>query len=77
MDLSFEILAKPYRKFLAARVRVEPEHFEHLAPLYLTADFLGRHGIDPNPANYELVYRHQVLEEQALEPLVEQLVHSP
>ena len=77
MDLSFEILAKPYRKFLAARVRVEPEHFEHLAPLYLTADFLGRHGIDPNPANYELVYRHQVLEEQALEPLVEQLVRSP
>ena len=77
MDLSFETLAKPYRKFLRSRTRAQPELFEHLAPLYLTADFLGRHGIDPNPANYELVYRHHVLEEQALDPVIEQLVHSP
>ncbi len=77
MDVSFEMLARRYRKFVRARTRGEPELFEHLAPLYLTADFLGRHGIDPNPGNYELVYRHQVLEDQALDPVIEQLVHSP
>ena len=77
MDLSFEILAKPYRKFVRARKRAQPEVFEHLAPLYLTADFLGRHGIDPNPANYELIYRYQVLDEPDLETLVEQLVNNP
>ena len=49
MDLSFEILAKPYRKFVQARMRAQPEVFEHLAPLYLIADFLGRHGIIPIP----------------------------
>jgi diguanylate cyclase len=77
MDLSFEILARSYRKVVGARRRAQPELFEHLAPLYLAADFLGRHGIDPNPANYELVYRHQVLEERALDPVIERLVHSP
>ncbi len=77
MDLSFEKLARPYRKFFRLRMQNQPHIFDHLASLYLTADFLGRHGIDPNPANYELVYRHQVLEEQALGPTIEQLVHSP
>ncbi len=77
MDFSFEPLARRYRQLFAKQERNAPELFEHLAPLYLTADFLGRHGIDPNPANYELVYRYQVLEEAGLEPLVEQLVQNP
>lgn len=77
MDLSFKILVKRYHKFFGAKVAVDVESFHHLAPLYLTADFLGRHGIDPNPANYELVYRYQVLDEPDLEATVEQLVHNP
>ena len=77
MDFSFEPLVKNYRRLFPARRTVETAHCEHLIPLHLVADFLGRHGIDPNPANYELVYRHQVLEEAGLEPLVEQLVQHP
>ena len=77
MDLSFELLARRYRKWFKAQPHIEPEVFEHLAPLYIAADFLGRHGIDPNPANYELVYRHQVLDEPNLEVAVEQLVQNP
>ncbi len=77
MDLSFKPLARTFRGLFASNPRVEPELFEHLAPLYLASDFLGRHGIDPNPANYELVYRHQVLEEQGLEQRIEQLLQNP
>ncbi|MEQ1538377.1 MAG: GGDEF domain-containing protein [Sphingorhabdus sp.] len=77
MDLSFELIARRYRKWFKAQPHIEPEVFEHLAPLYIAADFLGRHGIDPNPANYELVYRHQVLDEPNLEVAVEQLVQNP
>jgi diguanylate cyclase len=77
MDFSFEPLAKNYRRWLSARKTSPPDVYGHLAPLYLTADFLGRHGIDPNPANYELIYRHQVLEEAELDQLVEQLLQNP
>jgi diguanylate cyclase len=77
MDFSFRPVAKTYRRFFAPRKAEEAELFEHLAPLYLVADFLGRHGVDPNPVNFELVYRHQVLEEQGLEAQIEQLLQNP
>jgi diguanylate cyclase len=53
------------------------QSFDNLGQLYIVADFLGRHDIDPNPRNYELIYRHQVLDEQGLDRDVEELLRTP
>ncbi len=39
-------------------------------------DFMLRHAIEPNPANYSLVYRHMIAHEPHLETAIEQLIDT-
>jgi diguanylate cyclase len=68
---------KKYESKLFVHRKRAAQSFDNLGQLYIVADFLGRHDIDPNPRNYELVYRHQVLEEKALESDIETLLRTP
>lgn len=45
-----------------------------MAPFYLIEDFFERHEIDPNPTNYQLVYRHQVSGETGLDGAINALI---
>lgn len=46
------------------------------ATIQAIRDVMLRHVIEPNPANYELVYRHVIAREPRLEEAMEQLVRS-
>ena len=45
-----------------------------LGTLDVVVDFLERHSIDPNPTNYELVYRQQISHESGLDLIVDKLI---
>ncbi len=45
-----------------------------MASFHLVGDFLERHAIDPNPTNFELVYRHQVSRESGLDHIINSLI---
>lgn len=77
MDFKIQPILEKGRRFFAKKEDVAKENFENLGPLFLVSDFLGRHKIDPNPTNYELIYRYTVLEETGLEPHIEELISKP
>lgn len=46
------------------------------AAILAVKDVMLRHAIEPNPANYELVYRHVVLHEPRLEQAIDDLIRT-
>lgn len=46
------------------------------ATIQAIRDVMLRHAIEPNPANYDLVYRHVIVREPRLEEAMEQLIRS-
>lgn len=59
-----------------ARVDAAGELARYAETIQAVRDVMLRHVIEPNPANYELVYRHVIAHEPRLEDAMEQLIRS-